>query len=268
VVDLHTHILPGLDDGPTCAAEALALCRLAAEDGATVVVATPHMNDGVYHVRPEEVFQEVRELQAQLDACGLSLKILPGADVRADGDLANLVRGGEVLTVAGGGKYLMVELSPDVIPPRLVETFFELQLMGVTPIITHPERNVEIQERPGSLDALVRAGNLVQVTAASLTGGFEERAWRCANILLERRLVHLVASDAHSAERRPPGLSRARAAVAAAVGEAEAARIFDLRPRQIIAGEPVETPEPLESEPRVMPAKNRFATLRRSVWPW
>jgi protein-tyrosine phosphatase len=265
VIDLHSHILPGLDDGPTCAAEALALCRLAAEDGTTVMVATPHMNDGLYHVGPEDVFRGVRELQAQLDAHGLSLKILPGADVRADGDLANLVRGGELLTVAGGGKYLMVELSPDVIPPRLAETFFGLQLMGVTPVLTHPERNAEIQERPGSLDALVRAGNLVQVTAASLTGDFGDRALRCANALLERRLVHLVASDAHSAERRPPGLSRARAAVTVAVGEAEAAQIFDLRPRQIIAGAPVET---LESEPRVAPAMNRFATLRRSVWPW
>jgi protein-tyrosine phosphatase len=268
VVDLHAHILPGLDDGPTCAAEALALCRLAAEDGATVMVATPHMNDGVYHVCPEDVFRGMRELQAQLDAGGLPLKILPGADVRADGDLADRVRGGELLTVAGGGKYLMVELSPDVIPPRLAEAFFELQLMGVTPIITHPERNVGIQERPGSLDAIVRAGNLVQVTAASLTGGFGERALHCANALLERRLVHLVASDAHSAERRPPGLSRARATVAAAVGEAEAAQIFDLRPRQIIAGEPVEAPEPLDREPRGAPAMICFAALRRSVWPW
>ena len=140
--------------------------------------------------------------------------------------------------------------------------------MGVTPIITHPERNAEIQERPGSLDALVRAGNLVQVTAASLTGDFGERALRCANRLLARKLVHLVASDAHSAERRPPGLSRARAAVAAAAGEAEATQIFDLRPRQIIAGASVEPPEPLESEPRVAPAMSCFATLRRSVWPW
>ena len=268
MIDLHTHILPGLDDGPACAAEALALCRLAAEDGATVLVATPHMNDGIYHVRPDDVLRGVRELQAQLDAGGPPLTILPGADVRADGDLPDLVRGGELLTVAGGGKYLMVELSPDVIPPRLAETFFALQLMGVTPIITHPERNAEVQERPGSLDALVRAGNLVQITAASFTGGFGERALRCAKRLLERRLVHLVASDAHSAERRPPGLSRARAAVAAAVGDAEAAQIFDLWPRQIIAGAPVEAPEPFEGEPRVAPAMSCFATLRRSVWPW
>jgi len=268
VVDLHAHILPGLDDGPTCPAEALALCRLAAEDGTTVLVATPHMNDGVYNVRSEDVLQGVRELRAQLHASGLSLGILPGADVRADGGLPELVRSGEVLTVAGGGKYLMVELSPDVIPPCLEETFFALQLMGVTPVITHPERNAAIQERPGLLDALVGAGSLVQVTAASLTGDFGERALHCAHALLERRLVQLVASDAHSAKRRPPGLSRARAAVAATVGEAEAIQIFDLRPRQIIAGEPVEAPEPLQSERRVSPGTNRLASLRRSVWPW
>jgi protein-tyrosine phosphatase len=179
------------------------------------------------------------------------------------------VRSGEVLTVAGGGKYLMVELSPDVIPPGLEETIFALQLMGVTSIITHPERNVAIQERPGLLDALVGAGSLVQVTAASLTGDFGERALHCALALLERRLVQLVASDAHSAKQRPPGLSRARGAVAAVVGEAEATQIFDVRPRRIIAGEPVELPEPLESEPRVAAGMSRLARRRRrSVWPW
>lgn len=235
------------------------MCRLAADDGTTVLVATPHMFSGLYKVRREDILRAVPILRERLSADGVLLEVLPGADVHMDADLLGTVRSGEVMTVADGGKYLMVEMSADVIPQGIQNVCFSLHLMGITPIISHPERNMEVQKDPSVIAPLVRAGNLLQVTASSLTSGFGVRAERCARELLERRLAHLVASDTHSPDRRPPGLSRARKVVEQIVGPAEAVEIFEIRPRRIIAGERVSLPEQLV-ETRSL--------RRRGVWPW
>jgi len=245
VVDLHAHILPELDDGPASVSEAIEMCRRAAEDGTTVIVATPHMLNGVHEVRREDVLKGVEQLQKHLDEAQIRLRILPGADVHAEPDICQRVRSGQVMTMADGGKYLMLDLGEEIVPPRIEEALFALHLEGITPILSHPERNLAVQEDPEALVRLVGAGNLAQVTAGSLTGEFGPRAARSARTLLERGLVHLVASDTHSPSRRPPGLSRAREAVARMVGEAQAAEIFDHRPSQIIAGRAVSVPEPV-----------------------
>jgi len=258
VVDLHAHILPELDDGPASVSEALEICRLAAEDGTTVIVATPHMLNGVYEVRREDILRKVELLQKHVDEAHLSLRILPGADVHAEPDICQRIRDGQVMTVADGGKYLMLDLGEEIVPPRLEDALFSLQLEGITPILSHPERNLAVQDDPDVLVRLVGAGNLAQVTAASLTGEFGQRAARSARRLLERGLVHLVASDTHSPVRRPPGLSRARQAVTRIVGDAQAAEIFDHRPSRIIAGQAVSVPEPV---------RTRRASAWWSAWP-
>jgi len=246
VIDLHVHILPGLDDGPGSMSEALRMCRIASEDGTTTVVATPHMRTGSYGVNRDQILDRLHALKRALAAERISLRLLPGADVRADGGLLDDVRAGSVMTVGDAGKYLMVELSEDVIPPRVEEMLFGLHLMEIMPILSHPERNLEVQEHPSVLLPMVRAGNLVQITAASITGDFGERAEKCAGELLKAGFVHLVASDAHSPDRRPPGLSRARAVVERMIGKESARLIFDDCPEKIIAGVPVEVPDPVE----------------------
>lgn len=245
MIDIHIHILPGLDDGAEDMAEALAMCRQALDDGVTRVVATPHMLDGVYDVSPERARDALGRLRERLSSEGMDLAVEIGADVHIAKDLPERLARGEALTISEMGKYLMVELPQDVWLPGAHEVLFELQLAGVTPILSHPERNLAVQDDPDVLIPLVEAENLVQVTAESLTGGFGSRPQRCARELVERHLAHLVASDAHSATRRKPGLSRARSVVEDILPLDESQDMFVGRPTSVLAGEEVSLPEPV-----------------------
>ena len=244
MIDLHCHILPGLDDGPADMEEALLLCRAAAADGTRVVVATPHMLDGLYDVKREEVISGVKALRRRLQEEGIPLKVFPGADIRLDPDLPRLLAEGRLVTVGdlplgtadGRSPYLMLELPEAVIPRGLSDLLFTLQVMGLTPMISHPERNFDVQSDPERVRPWVDAGTVLQLTAGSLVGAFGRRAERCARTLLRARLAHVVASDAHSTTGRPPGLSRARAVVERLLSPEEAEAIFVRRPQAILAG--------------------------------
>jgi len=225
-------------------AEALAMCRIAVDDGTTTLVATPHMMNGVYFVSREDVLGATAELRAGLAAENVPLEIVPGGDVHIDPKLPDLLRDGQVMTVGDAGRYMLLELPHDLVPPGVSGLLFEIQLAGVTPIVTHPERQRTVQAEPGLLQEWVEAGTLTQVTAASLTGGFGGEAERCARELLDRRLAHLVASDAHSLGARPPGLSASRRVVEAMLGLDEAREIFDRRPRQVVEGDDIDLPAP------------------------
>jgi len=245
MIDIHCHILPGLDDGPPTLETSLEMCRIAAADGIRSIVATPHMLNGMYAVTAEQVLAGVRALNESLAAEGLSLRILPGADVHVDKNLPRYLAEKQVLTLADKGKHLMVELPQDVLPAEIGDLLFQLQLKGVTPIVSHPERNVEVQRNPEALRGLVERGALVQVTAGSLTGAFGARAEACGLGLLRRGMAHLVATDAHNTGRRPPRLSEARAVVERELGPAEARAVFEERPARLLEGAYVEPPEPL-----------------------
>ncbi|MCP4620520.1 MAG: hypothetical protein GY844_29295 [Bradyrhizobium sp.] len=257
VIDLHSHVLPGLDDGAETLADALAMCRIAVADGTTTLVATPHMMNGVYSVSREDVLGGVAALRARLAAEGLPLEILPGGDVHVDRELPALLRDGQVMTVGDAGRYMLLELPHDLVPPGISGLLFEIQLAGVTPIVTHPERQRAVQEKPDLLREWVKTGSLVQVTAMSLTGAFGRAAETCAWHLLQRRLAHLVASDAHSPGARPPGLSAARQVVEATLGTDEALEIFDRRPRQVVDGEEIDLLGPQRSGRRWWPFQRR-----------
>lgn len=245
MVDLHAHILPGLDDGPTDMTEAVAMCRLAAEDGTTTMVATPHMLGGLYTVTREAVLRGVQRLRKRLGAEGVPLKVEPGADVHLEPDVCELLQRGRLVTVGDRGRYLMLELPQAVIPDRLSELRFSMQVAGLTPIISHPERNFEVQANPDVMRPFVESGTILQLTAASVVGDLGRRAERCAHQLLRARLAHVVASDAHSLRNRPPGLSRARAVVERVLSADEADEMFDRRPERILAGEYLDVPEPV-----------------------
>lgn len=262
MIDLHIHILPGLDDGPPDTEQALAMCRLAVADGTTAVVASPHMFNGMHDVARGDILAGVARLEGLLKAEEIALDVMPGADVHVAPDLGALVKGGYVMTIGDGGKYLMTELPQDIVPRGLSHLLFSIQLLGITPVISHPERNLEIQADPMLLAELVRAGNLVQVTAASVTGDFGEPAQKCAHALLKARMAHVVASDAHSCNRRRPGLSRAFAAVKELLSADEAEDIFIHRPMRIISGEYIDLPEPIGPAPGK--TRKRFS-FRRSA---
>ena len=258
-VDIHAHLLPGLDDGPRTMDESLRLCELYLPQGVTTVVATPHMCDPRFDVSPEAVRNSVRELSEACRQRGLSLDILPGGDIRLQPELLEVLDAGELLTINDTGKYLLLELPPQVVP-RIGGLIFELAVRGVTPILSHPERNLEFCRKPECLVDLVERGCLVQVTAGSLLGQFGPVAKRAAERFLESGMVHVVAGDAHSSRGRRPELRRAAELLMSLVGEDVTSKLLYANPAKIVRGEPSQSIELGLGRAK----QNRFRVRRRA----
>ena len=241
MIDLHSHVLPGLDDGAQDLDEAVAICRAAAEDGIRVLAATPHVRDD-YPTTPEQMEAALAEVRA---AVGELVRIVPGGEIdlaRVDGPRAELAR----FALAGNPKYLLVETPYGGWPLDLPEKLFRLLAAGITPVLAHPERNPEVQQRPELLEPIVAGGTLVQLTAASVDGRLGSRARSSAATLLERNLAHLLASDAHAPSVRAIGMS---AAVTALGDEALAHWLTVSVPGAILENTPV-PPRPHSARPR------------------
>ena len=264
MIDIHSHIIPEIDDGPPDWNTSLEMCRIAAEDGVTTMVASPHMLDGMYNVKRDIILSKVDELQERLRQKHIDLVVLPGADVHVDVDLVDLLQRGELVTINDTGKYILIEFPHEVLPPSVDKLLFSIRVAGVTPIITHPERHYIVQKKPELVYQWAAAGNLIQVTAASLTGDMGKSAKECSLKFLKQGIIHLVASDAHSATWRPPGLSSAYKLIAEHLSEDEANQIFVTRPRMIIEGKELEIPVPEPVGPG--PMKSFFGC--RFNFPW
>jgi len=244
LIDLHCHILPGIDDGAADTAESIAMAQMAVADGIRGIVATPHTLNDAYCNPLQTVCDHVRRLKDVLAEARIDLALYCGSDAHLCMDLAERVRSGEVATINENGRYLLIEFPFQTIPEHAKEAVFQLRLAGLTPVITHPERQAVFQYAPERLKEWVDMGCLVQVTGMSITGGFGQDAMACAHRLLSLRLAHVIASDAHSAGARPPVLSAAVAAAAQILNsKQEAMAMVSERPRAILDGNPVEVPE-------------------------
>jgi protein-tyrosine phosphatase len=222
------------------------MARLALEDGIHTIVATPHTLDGNYLNAPHSIAQHVLSLQQALKANGEFLRLCMGADVHLCPGLADKIKKGEAATINNTGRYFLLELPAQTIPSGIKEEIFSLTLLGITPVITHPERHPAILRDINLLYDVIAMGALSQITAMSLTGEFGEGVRRCSQELLSHRLVHVIATDAHDAENRPPLLSRAVKEAASITGsESFALSLVEEIPARILAGEPVEIPEPM-----------------------
>lgn len=214
MIDLHCHILPGLDDGPATLEQALDMARMAVEDGVRVAVASPHFLHPVFEVSVEERDRAVLALRTALADNDIPLAIVPGAECRLHERLVTMAREQPALTLAGAGKALLVECPETMLPPGFDDVVFEALAYRIVPIWVHPERNHGVQARPEVVREYVDMGMRILVTAGSLTGKFGFRAKRVARKLLKARLVHVLASDGHNTENRPPilgeGLKRAQ----------------------------------------------------------
>jgi protein-tyrosine phosphatase len=235
VIDIHCHILPEVDDGPKSWDMATEMCRLALADGIEHIVATPHANER-YHYDREYLLGMLDHLrQLAGDAPRLSL----GCDFHFSYDnLQDVLAYPERYTIEGS-PYLLVELSNFGIPVQINDCFTKLGDKGITPVITHPERNSILQQTPQRVLQWVEQGCVVQVTASALTGSWGERAGRAARWLLQRDAVHVLASDAHDTNHRPPLLSAARKAAEELCGPEVARALVDNNPRAIINGQPL-----------------------------
>ncbi|MAE69307.1 MAG: hypothetical protein CME06_02435, partial [Gemmatimonadetes bacterium] len=203
-VDIHCHCLPGLDDGPSSLAEALRLCRALVEDGITRVIATPHQLGG-YEGRNDgpQVRSAVGRLNESLRDEGVVLEVLAGGDVRIDERIPRLIDEKSVLTLADGGRYLLLELPHEayIEPMALISS---LVPSGVCTIVSHPERHRFVQRHPRVVVPWLEAGSHLQITAGSLLGDFGRDARAASWHFLESGQAGLVATDAHHADRRPP----------------------------------------------------------------
>ena len=238
MIDLHSHILPGLDDGSRTVEDARALARRAAEDGVTAIAATPHVRSD-YPTRPEEMERGVSRLREDFLEQGIDVEVLPGGEIDL-GMLASLDDDGlRRFTLAASGRYLLVEFPYTGWPAGLEETVYALGLRGLLAVLAHPERNREVQSNPGRLAEAVRMGALVQLTAASVDGRIGRSSQAAAQKLLELGLAHVLASDAHTPDIREAGL----AAAAEALEDDGLARFLTVEaPSAIVAGEPVPDP--------------------------
>lgn len=215
MVDIHFHLLPGLDDGPETLEMAIEMAEMAAAAGTTHIVATPHAN-ATFVFDPELIAQRVAELRAKI---GDRVKIFTGCDFHLSFEnLQDIQKHRNRYTIDGKG-YLLVEFAPYSIPPEIDQTFHQLQLAGITPIITHPERNRILRRHTDWLDKWTSRGCAVQVTAGSLLGRFGPNAQQSATAWLESDRIHILASDAHNTTSRPPELAAAFEHVAEKRGE-------------------------------------------------
>jgi len=262
LIDIHCHILPGVDDGPVDKEESLAMAEKATADGIRIIVATPHTLNGRYLNPSEKIMTQVRDLQSLLSEAQSEIHIVPGAEIHFCLNLKERILNRDALTINDTGKYLLVEFPFQTLPTGYREELFRLKLEGITPIIAHPERNAVFQQYPEMLEELVAAGCLMQVTAMSITGGFGEDVMECAAWMLKIRLAHVIATDAHSAGNRSPILSSAVAVAARIMGNRTDAELMVTRiPEAILAGKPVEIPEP----PRAVRQK-KSGFLKKIGW--
>ena len=234
------------------------MARLAIVDGVDCVVCTPHITPGVYHNDAAGIAASVTELEGHLQAEGLALQLMAGADVHIDPAMLQGLQNGRIPSL-NGSRFFLFEPPHHVVPPRIEDTVFSLMAAGYVPVLTHPERLSWIETQYPTILRLAKTGVLMQLTASSLTGGFGRRCQYWAERILDEGWASVIASDAHNVKGRPPGLNAARELVALRLGAAEAQAMTLDRPQAILADRQPSPPLALQVVPAPPPA-------RRSLW--
>jgi protein-tyrosine phosphatase len=233
MIDLHSHILPGLDDGSTALSVSFEMARRYVDIGVECVACTPHILPGLYNNSGTQIRLAVDALQDRLDQEGIALRLTTGADNHIAPDFVEGLRSGHLLSL-GNSRYVLVEPPHHVAPTRLEDFFFEIILADYVPILTHPERLTWIEEKYALMRRLAERGVWMQITSGSLLGKFGRRPRYWAERMLAEGLVHILASDAHDNARRRPDLLKGRIAAEKIVGVEEAASLVASRPEDVL----------------------------------
>jgi len=233
MIDLHCHMLPGIDDGAPDEATALAMARIAVDDGITFTACTPHIYPGLYENETLDIRVRVTALQKRLDEEGIKLRLTSGADAHLTPDLLGRLKAKTAPTL-NGGRYFLLEPPHHVAPPRFEDSVFNFVVTGYVPVITHPERLTWVAEHYDVFKRIAQRGAWMQVTSGSLTGRFGAGAKYWGEKMLDDGIVHILATDAHTTRRRAPFLAEGMQAAEKYVGKEEAARLVNERPRAIL----------------------------------
>ena len=250
-----------MDDGPSEWDEAVAMCRMAADEGIETIIATPHVLRGRWRTAP------VAELESRIatlrEKVGETPRLLLGSEYFFGHDVADVLAAGNAIVPLAGSRYVLMELASNNVPPMLDQPLYRMQLGGWVPIIAHPERNTVFQAKPELLASLVDLGVRFQVTATSLTGDFGPAAQKAAESWIPAGLIHFIATDAHNTTKRPPRVQAALAALRALVGKAVSESLVNENPRAVLEN------RGLEYEPQPVGMRNDgfFTRLRAFFAP-
>ncbi len=246
MIDIHSHVLPNIDDGPTSWKETMDMLQMAIDDGIKEVAITHHILSNVDYEREPEILAKFDELRMNLAKAKMGIKVHLAAEIYAQADME---LHHTISTYNNNKKFFLVEFPMQGIPRYAAERFFEIVTQGMVPIIAHPERNMGVVRNPERAYEFVQRGALLQMNAGSILGRHGPQVRETAMILLNSDLIHFVGSDGHNTRNRPLRLSAAWDAVAEGWGVERAQRLFVENPRQAIAGGKVVAPEPLPVQP-------------------
>jgi protein-tyrosine phosphatase len=261
MLDLHCHILPGVDDGAVDLADALGMAQAAVATGCRAVCATSHLGEGLFDTSAELLAEEHPKLVAALRRARIPLEVYPGAENFLGEEVSAEEFAENAVPLGSPGRYVLFDFSMREVPGHVMEAVEALSRRGRVALIAHPERNRDVQMDPAPLTDWIAAGALLQVNAGSVLGTLGDAAQSCALELLEAGAAHVLASDAHGVERRRPFcLDRGRRAAAEIVGEEEAERLTSARPWAIARGEDVRV------EPVSLPRRGGPRTLWRRLF--
>lgn len=252
MIDIHCHILPGLDDGPENLDETLEMCRRSLAQGVQGVIATPHMYHGMFQTDRESIVETHAMVQEALASAEIPLRLYLGADLHLVPGLGMMIEEKEALTL-NHGRYFLLELPTRVLPPNLKDLVYGFISMGYRPVITHPERNDVILRQEQILLDLLGQGALCQITAMSVTGAFGKECERFCGRLLEAGAVHFIASDAHSTGWRGPGLTDAVQVAETIMGKDSVRSLVQDNPEAVLSGGNIEA-----QEVKSLPKPKRF----------
>ncbi len=240
MIDCHVHLLPGIDDGARNLEEAIEMAGIAVEDGIHAVIATPHHLNGVYHNEAGRILQAVEDFRKALAERGIPLEVYPGSEVHLTPELPDALAISKAMTLAGKGKAVLVEPPVHHVPVGAESILESCLHQGLVPVIAHPERNAVLKERLDLLERWVDMGCRIQITAQSCTGKFGPRIQEASRRMVQKGLVHIVASDGHRPYARVPRLSGGREVVAQWTNEEVAKLLTDTYPRALIEGKAVD----------------------------
>jgi protein-tyrosine phosphatase len=198
MIDIHSHILPGLDDGAKNMEETLLIISQLHKAGFHTIIATPHVMEGKEYISPSDILEAVAEVQKQVSEAGIPVKILPGAENHIFPDMGKWASEGKLLTIGNMGKYILIELPMTDIPHYTEQVIFELQIYGFTPVLAHPERYLALLGKPELILEWARKGVIFQLNLRSINGRYGPQCQKIAELMLKNNLVHFIGSDAHT----------------------------------------------------------------------
>jgi len=243
LTDIHCHLLAGLDDGPRTLDDAVAMCSLAASQGTRIISALAHQNEYYPHVTADLIRQSTSILVDRLKGSDIPIAVFPSAEVMVKPDIEKSWERGELMSVADKGQYLLVEM-PHRLFVDLRDIVRGLGQYNLRVILAHPERHAEFLHEPGRIEELIDLGCLVQVSSSSITNPASSRDAHALKNWLKRGVVHLLGSDGHSLNRRPPKVAEAFRQISQIAGAAAAERICRSNGETIVAGTPLRTTKP------------------------